>query len=1610
MKTKGKNWIKETVGKVAVFMAALFVVGSCAGSTDVRAAENNIYETDKDIHLTSETTLISGSYFNKALKSLGHVTEDTTEESSGEGEPSNPEESEIDNTIEDTVTEICFVDTPFTSDVRLDKEGVPVYARLNGTVIELYTKADTIYVNTNAIGMFSGFIAVKTIDTARLNTSKTTCMKYVFTNCRSLESIDVGDWDTSNVWDFYNTFGACHSLKVVNTRNWDVSHATRLARMFAGSGVTHPEVSEWDVSNCSNFEGMFSNSKFEGADLSKWDMSNATNIQFMFNGSTVKEMDLSAWRATKVIYMRMLFYKCQQLKSVDISCFDITNMKNYDKLFVKNNVLETITLPVIPKGKSMTLPSVGNLLTYPNFIIDDNNNGVSEDGIGYHKDKVLTDGKAHTYIKANAYKVYDSTDSKNYLENDLYGISGKKIVISDELRSSYVYDGEVAFYDKDGNELKEFPESGEGIFMASETTLTTGMKFNKIIMDAFGGDFTKEIDGKRSEGTITNFRISAKPFTSNVRVDDGEGIPVYARLKTGSEQPTIELYSKAKTIYFNPDCSLMFSHFRALHSLWLADDISTSKVTDMTDMFSYDRSLSDIPGVSTWDTSNVVKAGWLFGNSGIYQVDLSGWNTSKMKDIHAMFTGCKGLESLDVSMWDVSNVTQMDNFISLYKPELSDLREVKLFPVSKHQEVLVFYGDDNVFFGLCDNSYGVSDDDVEYRGYVKEDGKAHRYMPMGKITVLVDGEPMMLPRTEIDGKVYDVNGKAFDYKDVMRTVKDFNEAKNNGTAMDLYSHKLTILSPTKDIKVFDTVKCEATHVYEWVIDEEPTCKTSTTVDGPGKPGSKHQVCTLCGKEGERGEIPGVPHHLKEVMEDHEDPTCTKNGTTHLVCETCGTHYWDHPAATGHSYEHSYKDATCDEDGYDREVCSRCGDIESETIIPALGHKKHWVTDEEPTCSKEGHKHEECDNCDKRFNENTPIEKLEHIYEWVHDTEGTCTQDGIRHKECTLCHAKADENSVYKKAQGHVGIWVVDKEATCTETGLKHHECKVCGAVYDENTVIEKLNHKYKWHIDTAATCTEPGVRHKECSVCHAVDSESKEYISALGHVTRTITIDASCETDGVIKEVCYACDTVLSETIIPAKGHEKKERKVAATCDTDGYIKEVCAHCGELLSETTIPATGHVPKWIVDREATCTKVGIKHQECENCGQHIGDNVFIDKLPHDFKMIEDGKKTYEECTVCHTRRNEKVINTGECEHVEKVIKTSPTCTEAGLEKTVCSLCGKVLSEKTLAATGHDMHWVTDSKATCDKEGYKHQECKNCGLKTDENTVIEKKEHNFEWKVDTEATCENIGVRHEECTECGLVRSANTEYGEIREHKYEEYTTPATHHSNGESYKRCSYCGKKIDEEVIPAIEHEWEKVYVSPTLSTGGYYKYVCSCGDVKKDDGGKEIREYVTDSIQIVEPNRSGSTTSSSESVNGNSETITTTTTAEAGHKTDMPLPEHMALYSNGVPEVSCKEDYETASEPVSRYSPDMFYEDDKLPYDDGSIDRSKKKEKTFSHSNVTAPSGNIKLPYDDGWEVSKYALIIYGCIFVILLILALLALHIYREAAAREFENDDEE
>ena len=286
----------------------------------------------------------------------------------------------------------------------------------------------------------------------------------------------------------------------------------------------------------------------------------------------------------------------------------------------------------------------------------------------------------------------------------------------------------------------------------------------------------------------------------------------------------------------------------------------------------------------------------------------------------------------------------------------------------------------------------------------------------------------------------------------------------------------------------------------------------------------------------------------------------------------------------------------------------------------------------------------------------------------------------------------------------------------------------------------------------------------------------KKLLSVLFVVCLLVTAGTTC---ALGEESCAHANSSWQETQSP-------------TCSTDGKLQRICSDCGAVLMEEYVDATGHDYGEDIASEPTCTEDGVERFTCYNCGDTY--SVVIPSLGHN---TVNGI-----CTIC---------GAGSCTHANTSWQEtqSPTCSTDGKQQQICSDCGAVLAEDSVAAPGHDYGEDIVSQPTCTEDGVVRFTCYNCG--DTYSDVIASPGHN---------TVNGI------CTVCGAGSCAHANSS------WQETQSP-TCSTDGKQQQICSDCGAVLAEESVDATGHDYgEDITSQPTCTEDGVLRFTCyNCGD-----------------------------------------------------------------------------------------------------------------------------------------------------------------------------------
>jgi hypothetical protein len=171
--------------------------------------------------------------------------------------------------------------------------------------------------------------------------------------------------------------------------------------------------------------------------------------------------------------------------------------------------------------------------------------------------------------------------------------------------------------------------------------------------------------------------------------------------------------------------------------------------------------------------------------------------------------------------------------------------------------------------------------------------------------------------------------------------------------------------------------------------------------------------------------------------------------------------------------------------------------------------------------------------------------------------------------------------------------------------------------------------------------------------------------------------------------------------------------------------------------------------------------------------------------------------------------------------------APTCTDPGLQKRVCTVCGYTETEE-LDALGHDYSAGEPVAPTCTEQGYTVYTCSRCG----DNYMDDYTDalgHDYT-DVITEPNCTEQGYTTHTCSRCGDVMVDT--YTDALGHDYTDEITEPNCTEQGYTTHTCSRCGDVMVDTYTDALGHDYTDVITEPSCTEQGYTTHTCTrCGD-----------------------------------------------------------------------------------------------------------------------------------------------------------------------------------
>ena len=471
------------------------------------------------------------------------------------------------------------------------------------------------YLNTSEVDdmrfMFSNCTSLETLDLSSFNTEKVTSMatmfensknlrsiklpkgfigssvtnlKATFSGCESLTELDLSGSNSENVKDMSEMFDGCRALSKLDLTSFKTGQVTTMESMFCGcSTLATLDVSSFNTENVTNMLAMFNSCQsLESLDLSGFNTANVTDMVAMFQKcSSLRSLDLSRFNTRKVTAMQSMFEGCTNLESIDLSSFDTENMTDMTAMFASCTKLETLDLSSFATPKMVSM-----------------------------------------------YGAFENCES-------LKTIYVTSAFTTDKVtQGSWVFDGCVKLPNfKPAKTNKAMAHTGEGGYLTAATA-------SWVRWDA-------------PTGTLSFHRGATKPVGDNI-YDLGYGDdPNWDTHAADIKKVVFKAGFRDET---HTTCSNWFNGCTNLTSIEGIENLNTSKVTDMSGMFAQCSNLETLD-LSHFNTEKVTTMAQMFyGCTKLHDLNIDNFNTENVSYMNGMFDGCSNLESLDLSHFNTRYV------------------------------------------------------------------------------------------------------------------------------------------------------------------------------------------------------------------------------------------------------------------------------------------------------------------------------------------------------------------------------------------------------------------------------------------------------------------------------------------------------------------------------------------------------------------------------------------------------------------------------------------------------------------------------------------------------------------------------------------------------------------------------------------------------------------------------------------------------------------------------------------------------------------------------------------------------------------------------------------
>ncbi len=480
---------------------------------------------------------------------------------------------------------------------------------------------------------------------ARIAVTGMTDASDLFYECKYMTSVDLSSFDTRFVSNMSRMFYNCRSLVNLDLSSLDTGRVTSMSEMFCYcNNLETLNVSQFDTGNVEYMNEMFDScTRLRAIDPGSFDTGKVVAMYAMFRRcSSLEQLDLSHFNTSRVTSMSEMFSYCERLKSLNISNFDTGSVESTEKMF--NGCLWLTELDL----SSFDVSKAGNMT---DMFLD------CESMTRIWTPRNVKEGMSVRLPMVPSAVWYNSASSYAILPENLeYSILvyryGKPdisypYIIAQKTKTLYVCNERlnlddlwVVYYAEENNasEITEYSTNADEIDMS------------------IPGEKELKITCKGCE-TVLALKVMKRSWGTENGYAGGKIEETYGRIEW-------EIDKEGKlTVYGTGDVSKYTNKGRAPwyphRDRILSAEIRVEGMTDASYLFFGCENMTKAD-VSGFDTSQVKNMSCMFCECrNLSELDVSGFDTGQVTDMSEMFYNCYRLPGLDVSGFDTGQVTNM---------------------------------------------------------------------------------------------------------------------------------------------------------------------------------------------------------------------------------------------------------------------------------------------------------------------------------------------------------------------------------------------------------------------------------------------------------------------------------------------------------------------------------------------------------------------------------------------------------------------------------------------------------------------------------------------------------------------------------------------------------------------------------------------------------------------------------------------------------------------------------------------------------------------------------------------------------------------------------------